>query len=361
MRFLPFWVALLLLLCGATVTAQIFEGYSGRPGDQESMSYAADLEGRAQYQLDGVRVDSQFSLANAATMSAEAFRDGATDAVRSVNVIQPCDVQPSIYHFDVGGWMLYDDAKRPDEIWRMRFRYRAPDGDQSTWKRPVVVVNDGMGLDYSTGYQSRGYAGENVAQILRDAGHPVLVMALKGFDDKYFRGGWGVNGIYQFDAYMKARGKSIASEWIQDAFDAVCLMRSWFPDKSIGITGVSKSGIVAASAALLHPDVDSVYLASGFSDYEAKFYALGPWGYAWGERVLYERNALLAAMYDKRVRLSYSQNDDISYRIESDQGRVLNAVNAARTAWGKPQISQFSAAPSHYYSAADVTAFFAAP
>ena len=339
--------------------SQFFSGYSGTPSDQETMAYVADLEGRAQHQLEGVQVEPQFSLANAATMTAEVFRDGVTEAVRSVNNVKPCDVQPSTYHYDVGGWMLYDDAKRPDEIWRMRFRYKAPAGDPVTWKRPVVVVNDGMGLDYTTGYQSRGYAGENVAQVLVNAGHPVLAMALKGFDDKHFRGGWGVNGIYQFDAYMKARGRSIASEWIQDALDAVCLMQSWFPGKPIGITGVSKSGVVAASAALLHPAVDAAYLASGFSAYEAEFGALGPWGYAWGERLRYDRNALIAALYDKRVRLSYSQNDDISYRVEAGECRVLNAVNAARSAWGKTLVTQFSSAPSHYYSAADVTAFFA--
>lgn len=353
-----FAVCGLALLCGGA-SAQFFAGYTGRPGDEESMAYAADLEGRAFNQLQGVRVESQFALSNAAIHTAEAFRDGVADAMQSVHAPLACDVQSSTYHFDIGGWMLYDDYKRPGEIWRMRFRYRAPAGPPSTWKRPVVVVNDGLGLDYATGVASRGYAGENIAQILRDAGHPVLVMALKGFDDKYFRGGWGVNGIYQFDAYMKARGRSIASEWIQDASDAICLMKFWFPSKPIGITGVSKSGIVAASAALLSPNVDSVYLASGFSDYESKFYALGAWSYGWGERALYERNAVLAALFDKRLRLSYSQNDDISYRIESDQGRVLNAVNAARLAWGKPPISQFPAAPSHYYDASDVTAFFA--
>lgn len=354
-------VPILCCLSSPVVAAGFFDGYSpSNAADQETMNYAADLEGRAFNQFDTIRVVPTLTVAGASTMTASDFRDGVAASIRMIhNVPSSCESQTPTNVGTNSGWTLYNDAKRTGEFWTNRLYYKQPASDPATWKEPIVVINDGMGVLYSTGISSRGYAGENVAQILLDDGHPVLVMALKGMDDKYFSGGWGISGLEEFEAFVKARGDSAVSIWIRDAYDAVCLMQQWFPGKSIGTTGVSKSGIIAASAAILNFGIDKVYLASGFSAFESKFSGINTWSYGFGERAKYERNSVVLALWDRAVRLSYSStNDDISYRIEAAEGRVMNAVNAQRSSWSKPLISEFSSAPSHYYDATDVATFF---
>lgn len=346
------------LLVSPPAMAGFFDGYTADlPGDSETMADAADLETRAYNQWLTIRVQPEYALGAASGMSAVDFRDGLRAAMIDINGLLPAVTQTPTLVDTVGGWSRYNDAKRTDEFWSNRLYYKTPAGSPSTWKGPIVVINDGMGVNYSTGILPPRYTGENVAQILVSAGHPVLVMALKGFDDKYFRQSWGIHGVYRFDAYAKQRGTTATSIWIQDAIDAVGLMKQWHPGP-IGVTGVSKSANIAAAVALVSDDVDRAYLASGHSAYEDTFGSSNGWGYAVSERLHYERNAVLAALWHKDVRLSYSLIDDVSYRVEAIEGRVLNAVNTVRIAWSKPQISQLSSAPSHYYGAADVTAFF---
>ncbi|MGE0290345.1 MAG: hypothetical protein AB7P16_29020 [Bradyrhizobium sp.] len=343
-----------LSLVSAPALAGFFDGYPAvLPGDAETLADAHDLETRAYGQWLTIRVEPTYSLASG--MTAIDFRDGLKAAMIDINDTLPAVTQTPTLIDTVGGWQRYNDAKRTDEFWSNRLYYRTP--APGTWKQPVLVINDGMGAYYSTGILPPRYTGENVAQILHAAGHPVLVMALKGFDDKYFRPAWGVHGVFRFDAYAKQRGTTAASIWLQDAIDAVGLLKQWHAGP-IGVTGVSKSANIAAAVALISDDVDRAYLASGHSMYEDQFGSSNAWGYAVGERLHYSRVSVLAALWDKAVRLSYSTNDDVSYRVEAIEGRVLNAVNTVRIAWGKPQLSQLSAAPSHYYDAADVAAFF---
>ena len=78
--------------------------------------------------------------------------------------------------------------------------------------------------------------------------------------------------------------------------------------------------------ALLHPEISHVYLASGFSAYETENYAVAPHAYALGERLQIERVSVLAALFDRKVRLSYGRSENAVYRKEAQDRLVLDRV-----------------------------------
>ena len=218
MRLLVVFSALMLFAPPAQ--AGFFDGYTANnSADTETMNYAADLEGRAANMRALISVDATYRLDNAATFSAADFQSNVAAAVRSVHAVPAsCIAQNLTYTDTVSGWARYNDPKRTGEFWSNRLFWKDGDG---TGKMPILVINDGLGAYYSIGASPPRYTGENVAQILNNAGHPVTVMALKGFDDKAFASAWGIPGIDQFDAFVKARGDSPMSVWIRDAFDAM--------------------------------------------------------------------------------------------------------------------------------------------
>lgn len=345
--------------------AQFFAGHSPRgPGDADEMAYAADIEGPRAANHALLRVAPTFSIASAPGHGATAFRAGLTDAARALfGLSGGCDASQThtFYHYltSLGGvpWSVHNlDSRAP---WRSLFYYHQPAGDPSGWKRPILVINDGLGIGYSSGVVAPRYAGENIAGHLAAAGHPVMIMALKGFDTTIFRGVWGVSGVEQYASMLRARGLDGYSGWVQDAHDAMCLLKRWHPGRSPGVTGVSKSASLAALTALFHGDVDRVYLASGFSEFERRFTSISTsWAYAPGQLLLFERQALLLALQGPQIRLSYSENDDLLYRVEALEGRVRAVVNPIRSGWGLPAVSQHNHPNGHYYDPADAVSFF---
>lgn len=355
---------LLVLLCGAA-QAQFFAGHSPRgPGDADHMAYAEAIEGPQAAQHNLLRVAPAFSIATAPGLGSAAFRAGVADAARSLfGLAGGCDASQtqSFYYYaaSAGGvsWSVHNlDSRTP---WRNLFYYHQPAGPAESWKRPVLVVNDGLGIDYAAGVAPPRYPGENLAEALALAGHPVLIMALKGFDKTMFRGLWGLHGSEQYGAMMRARGLDGYSGWVQDAHDAMCLLKRWHPGRAVGVTGVSKSASLAALTALFHDDVDRVYLASGFSEFERRFVSISTsWAYAPGQLAQFERQALLLALQGPQIRLSYSEIDDLLYRVEALESRVRGVVNPIRTGWGLGPVTQHNHGNGHYYDPADALWFF---
>lgn len=337
-----------------------FTGYSATfSSDADTMSYASRLEpgGQDVNLYNKLRVTPALGLQTAGAMTATAFREAMVDAVKAVygfdgTYPDPIEVE---FHNNDGGWLIHDMVT--GSPWRTRFWYFTPPTNPATWKKPVLIIAD-VSISAMGGRPAPRYTGENVAQFMAWDNHPVMMIALAGMEPYVFGGWYGMHPVYQFDSYMNMRGSSAMSVWVRDAYVAASLLEDWHPGKTIGVIGVSKSGIPAATTALLHSAVDQAYIASTFTMFEETFGAGSEFSYGSGERVQFARVALPLALNNKGLRLSYSALDDVQYRVETNEHRLLNALNAIRTGWSAPAITQFDGAPFHYFNQADVTAFF---
>lgn len=346
------------------MTNPFFAGHVARgPQDADEMAYAASIEGPKATEHGLLKVDPVYSVANAPNYTAADFRQALTLAAREILSLDGCDpTQTQTFYYyttSINGvsWSVHNvDSRSP---WRSIVYYHQPPGAPETWKRPVLVVNDGMGIDYSAGTVTPRLPGENIGEALALAGHPVMVMALKGFDKTLFRGVWGVTGAEQYASMMRARGLDGYTGWVQDAHDAMCLLKRWHPGRTLGVTGVSKSASLAALTALFHDDADRVLLASGFSEFERRFLSISTsWAYAPAQLLVFERQALLLGLQGKHVRLSYSEIDSLMYRVEALESRVRGVVNPIRSGWGLGAVTQRNHMNGHYYDTADAVAFF---
>jgi hypothetical protein len=217
-----------------------------------------------------------------------------------------------------------------------------------------------MGVRHTAGIDAPRYEGEDVARFLYEAGHPVLIIGLTGFEDTLYPGLWGISGINQYYVLQKAAGRDLAVVWVQDAVDATCFFfqNTSLAMKDFGLVGVSKSGVISAILAHFFKEATRVYLASSFSTFEQNYAMPSPYHYATGERLYYDNAGLLAALYKEKVRLSYSTKDSEVYASEARNGNFVKLINEARERWKKKPVEQFGRAPFHYFDRADVTAFF---
>jgi len=354
------WLAVGLVACrGGGHDGDVSGG--SRPGaavvDPEAERVGDAFETALKPQFEALKAPTRYSVATAPGYTAEAFSDGLEREARQLFELDTCLPFKATPSGRAGPWTIHRTGSRgllDGQVW-----YASPANFRG---RPVLVISDGAsGAARLAGEKEARYPGEAVARALYEAGHPVLVMALKGFEEPEMPAAWGIPGPDYYAALLKARGLDRQTEWVRDAHDALCLLRSLQPAPRFGVVGVSKSGVLAALAALFHPDVDSVYLASGFSRFEETYSLNYGWAYAPGERLRFTRNAVLLALFDRRVRLSYSEADHPFYAEEAVQGLVLESLVAVLTAWNVPllRLTQHTHGYGHYFDLRDVEAFFA--
>lgn len=351
------------VLVASPAWADYFAGYSAQTAsDQQTLDYASDLEGIGANLHSKLWVAPPHDPSVGLGFTAADFRSGVIQGIRDVygvSGVKPTTI-PVQFHYNDGGWLIHDiDTGSP---WRVRMWYYTPATDPSTWKDPILIVSDvsisSMGGRWGGVLHGVRMPGENVGQFMAWDNHPVMMIALAGMEPYQFGGWYGMHPVYQFDSYANMRGTSAMSIWVHDAFVAATLLEQWHPGRNIGVIGASKSGIPAATTALLHDKVSRAYIASTFTKFEDTFGAGSEFSYGSGERLHFSRTALPLAMYQEQVRLSYSPLDDVAYRVEVNEQRLVNELNAIRAGWGEQAITQFSNAPSHYFDQADVQAFF---
>lgn len=344
-------------------SAGYFDGYSAQStSDQQTLDYAAALEGPDVNLHDNVWITPPYDPSAGLGFTAANFRAGVVQGIKDVygvDGVKPSNI-PVQFHYNDGGWLIHDITT--GSPWRVRMWYYTPPTDPSTWKDPILIISDvsisSMGGRWQGVLHGVRVTGENVGQFMAWDNHPVMIIALAGMEPYQFGGWYGMHPVYQFDSYMNMRGSSAMSVWVHDAFVAATLLEQWHPGKNIGVIGASKSGIPAATTALLHDKVTRAYIASTFTKFEDTFGAGSEFSYGSGERQHFARTALPLAMHEEGLRFSYSPLDDVAYRVEVNEQRLVNELNAVRTGWGEPAITQFSNAPSHYFDQTDVQAFF---
>lgn len=321
--------------------------------------FAAALEGNFAQIHDKLSIEPRFGVSRADQLNAEQFRAGVQKAISSIYQIHEC--RPEIQSDPVTTYGVWEErlvkGRNPLPV---RTLIATP---PNATKQPIVIINDGMGVRHTAGIDDPRYEGENVGQMLYEAGHPVLVVGLTGFEDTLYPSLWGISGINQYYVMLKAAGRDLAVVWVQDAFDATCMFfqKTGLSINDFGLVGVSKSGVISAILTHVFEGAKRAYMASSFSDFEQQYASPIAYQYATGERVHYDNAGLIAALWKEKVRLSFSNQDSSVYASEARDGAFTKLVNTARKKWGKRSIEQFGQAPFHYFDKADVTGFFERP
>jgi hypothetical protein len=349
-------MALYLVACDAGGGAPPAPAASAPALDDPEAAFVEDaLEGALEPEFEVLNATAKYSVATAPAYSAEAFSEGVKKEVRELFGLDGCLPFSAAPLRIEGPWTIHETGSRgllKGHVW-----YASPGGPRG---RPVLVVSDGASeAAVLAGRREPRYPGEAVARALYDAGHPVLIMSLKGFEEPKLPDAWGIPGADYYASMLKARGLDRQTEWVRDAHDSMCLLKRLEPAERYGVVGVSKSAILAALVALLHPDVDSVYLASGFSRFEEEYPLNYGWAYAPGERLRFTRNAVLLSLFDRRVRLSFSDADHPFYGKEARQRLLLGSLTAVHAKWRVPgAVVQHTHGFGHYFDCLDVTEFF---
>ena len=298
----------------------------------------------------------RLSVSEAHSVSGVHFRDAVRSALVALyDVPPPTGRAPVVLaqSMDDDGWAKVDLQSNGLLPLRAYFG-RAP----VAARMPVLVIDDEAGADVVAGAAVGKKAGRAIGPTLVSAGHAVLVAELKGFGSTSLPSVWGLHGVHRYRAVAASQGLDLRSVWVHDLAMAFAYLRALVPADRYAVVGISKSAYLAAVIALLHPEISHVYLASGFSAYETENYASAPHAYALGERLQIERVSVLAALFDRKVRLSYGRSENAVYRKEAQDRLVLGRV---KRYWQRlnagDRLTQLTHDGGHVYVAEDLLLF----